>query len=47
MLLQYSLVLLIVPLARLSEFVNLLINSAGIIIADDLTEFIHFFNSLH
>ena len=39
MFLKDGFILLVVPLARLPEFVYFLINSAGIILADDATKF--------
>ena len=47
MLVKNSFVLLIIPLARLPELVYLLVNSAGIVFANDLTKFINLLYGLH
>ena len=47
MFLKDGFILLVVPLARLPEFVYFLINSADIILADDTTKFIYLLNGLH
>ena len=44
MFLMDGLILLVVPLARLPKLVYFLINSAGIILADDATKFSFFYH---
>jgi hypothetical protein len=47
MFLKDGFILLVVPFARLPEFVYFLINSAGIILADDAAKFVNLLNGLH
>ncbi len=47
MLAQYSFVLGVVPLSRLLQLIDFVIDAASIIVADDLTKFIHFLNGLY
>lgn len=44
---QYSLVFLIVPFAFCPETIRFFVNLTGIIVADDLAEFIYLLHSLH
>ena len=39
-------VFLVVPLARLPKFIHLFIDTTGMVVADDLTEFVNLFYRL-
>ena len=47
MFLKDGFIFLVVPLARLPEFVYFLINPAGIILADNMTKFVNLLHGLH
>jgi hypothetical protein len=46
MLVQDSFVLLVVPLSGFPQFIDFLVNTAGVIVADDLSQLIYFLDGL-